>query len=186
MKYLIVGLGNPGKRYEKTRHNLGFMVLRGLAEKYGLNFRTAQHVHGELAVGEVKGKSLLLLMPMTYMNLSGQAVKEAVMYYKVDLSHLLILSDDINLEFGTLRLRQEGSSGGHNGLKSIESSLQTQHYARLRVGIDDRLNGDLADYVLDRFSEQELEQLSPIIEKGIAMIETWLGDLHETNKTPAL
>ena len=176
---LIVGLGNPGKQYEFTRHNLGFIMLRSFAEKQGLKFRKSSHFSGELAGGQVNFKNITLFLPTTYMNLSGRAVKECADYYKVDASHILVISDDINLPFGKLRLREEGGAGGHNGLKSIDSYLGTNKYPRLRVGIGDRESGDLTDHVLGEFKQEEKEELPLVIQSGIDLLEKWLGESKE-------
>jgi PTH1 family peptidyl-tRNA hydrolase len=173
---LIVGLGNPGKQYEFTRHNLGFMVLRSFAEKLGVKFRQSSHFSGELAGSQVNGQTITLFLPTTYMNLSGRAVKQCIDYYKIDTAHILVISDDINLPFGKLRLREEGGSGGHNGLKSIDSYLGTSKYPRLRVGIGDRESGDLTDHVLGEFKQEEKEELPLVIQSGIDLLEKWLGE----------
>lgn len=171
---LIVGLGNPGAAYEETRHNIGFRVIRALADKYKLSFRSASQLEGEVAKGIVQEKKALLFLPMTYMNESGHAVKRCLDYFKVPLGALLVVSDEIYLPLGTMRLRKEGSSGGHNGLKSIEAHLGSQNYARLRIGISDRQEGELADYVLGRFSPEEREKLPEIVEKACEQVIDWL------------
>ncbi|MBP9841577.1 MAG: aminoacyl-tRNA hydrolase [Simkaniaceae bacterium] len=176
---LIVGLGNPGKQYEFTRHNLGFLVVRSFAEKHGLKFRGSSHFSGEVAGGQVGSCHLTLLLPMTYMNISGKAVKQCVDYYKIELPDILVVSDDINLPFGKLRFREEGGSGGHNGLKSIDSYLGTNKYPRLRVGIGDRDNGDLTDHVLGEFKQEEKEELPQVIQSGVDLLEKWLGESKE-------
>lgn len=171
---LIVGLGNPGKKYENTRHNLGQMVLFAFAEKYGLSFKKESDLKGEIAKGDVKGKKVVFLFPTTYMNLSGQAVKKTMSFYKIPQEKVLILSDDAALPFGTLRYREKGSAGGHNGLKNIEECLGNQDYQRLKLGIGEPLVGYLEDYVLAPFSKEEQEKIPEIATESIGFIEEWL------------
>ncbi|MCH9613212.1 MAG: Peptidyl-tRNA hydrolase [Chlamydiia bacterium] len=182
MKKLIVGLGNPGKQYEDTRHNLGSIILRAFAEKHSLRFKRSGPVKGDLAGGIIDDSSVQLLLPMTYMNLSGESVKKCADYYKIGPEHILVLSDDVNLPFGKLRFRDEGGTGGHNGLKSIEGCLKTSKYPRLKIGIGDRSHGDLSDHVLGQFSKEELNELPQVIDEGIAVLETWLGDNKQHDK----
>ena len=173
--YLIVGLGNPGRSYEKTRHNVGFQVVDALAEKHGWSFRDVKAFHGLLAEGTVGEKKVLLLKPQTYMNSSGEAVKVCSSYYKVPLTQILVVSDDIYLSFGRLRIKTSGGCGGHNGLKSIESHLGTQVYMRLRIGVSNKESGDLADYVLSPFQEEEKQKLPGVVEHGVHALELWLN-----------
>ena len=154
MKYLIVGLGNIGAEYAGTRHNIGFKVLDALAEASNAVFTTARY--GDIAEVRHKGRTLVLLKPSTYMNLSGKAVRYWMDAEKIPLENLLIISDDIALPFGTLRLRPKGSAGGHNGLKNIISHLGTQEFPRIRIGVGEKPRGmDLADYVLGRFPKEQ-------------------------------
>lgn len=173
-KRLIVGLGNPGSSYEGTRHNVGFHIVRAIAASKGASWRQAANVKGELAQGNVEDTKLLFLLPATYMNNSGEAVRSCIDYYEIPIEDLIIVADDIALPFGKIRLRPQGSSGGHNGLKSIEAYLRTQYYARLRIGVGDREHGDLADYVLGRFSADESSKLPEIVNKAVAVLETWI------------
>ncbi len=173
--YLIVGLGNPGRAYEKTRHNIGFQVIDALAEKRGWSFRSVKAFHGLLAEGTIGEKKILLLKPETYMNSSGEAIKQCVSYYKVLLTQTLVVSDDIYLPLGRLRIKTSGGSGGHNGLKSIESHLGTQVYMRLRVGVGNRDNGDLADYVLSPFLDEEKQKLPGLVKYAAESLELWLS-----------
>jgi peptidyl-tRNA hydrolase, PTH1 family len=175
INHLIVGLGNPGSAYEDTRHNIGFRVVGAYAEKYQLVVRSVATVTGELARGQVHGKKAILLWPMTYMNSSGRAVRMCADYFEVPSKQILVVCDDVALPFGTLRMRENGSSGGHNGLKSIEAYLGTTDYPRLKVGIGDRQQGELADYVLGKFLKEEQMALPKIVEDAIAMIDRWLG-----------
>ena len=176
---LIVGLGNPGKEYENTRHNMGFQVLRAFAERYNWTFKKQRDFKGEFAHGSCKEKKVILLLPTTYMNLSGQSVRKVFDFYKFSLEDVLVVTDDVALPFGTLRFRERGSAGGHNGLKSIESQLGTQEYSRLRIGIGDREHGLLEDYVLSCFTKDEKEKLPAVIDEAVAFLEKWLEQTKE-------
>lgn len=159
MKYLIAGLGNIGSEYQYTRHNIGFRVLDALAKASNIVFTDRRY--GEIAELKVKNKTLILLKPSTYMNLSGNAVRYWMQQEKIPLENLLVVVDDLALPFGTLRLKGKGSDAGHNGLKHIQSILGTQNYARLRFGIgSDFPKGCQVDYVLGHFSDEE-ENLLP-------------------------
>ena len=173
-KILIVGLGNPGKKYELTRHNFGQMILYGFAKKHHLVFAEEKNIKGNLAQGRWGQEKLLLLFPTTYMNLSGKSVHKAISFYKVALQNVLVISDDIALPFGAFRFRLKGSAGGHNGLKSIQDSLRTQEYQRLRIGVGEPTIGLLENYVLDSFSKNEMEEIPKIIDEGINYLEKWL------------
>jgi len=172
--YLIVGLGNPGLKYEKTRHNAGFIIVEALAEKFGLKFKNESRFSGKVAQGIIYGKSVIMLEPLTYMNLSGQSVQQILSFYKIDLNNLIVITDDIALPFGQLRLRKSGSSGGHNGLASIEKSLGSSQYCRLKVGIGDRAHGTLEDHVLSRFTSDELSVLDNLKADCLEGISLWL------------
>lgn len=172
MKFLIVGLGNPGLLYENTRHNIGFKILKNLARKYNLEFKKEKKFLSYVASGNILGKDVHLLMPLTYMNLSGDAVRIVKDYYNIELNKLLIVLDDADIPFEEFRLKDSGSSGGHNGLKSIEENLKTQNFPRLRIGIG--REKELKKFVLGRFSKEEKEKLPQIIEKAIYFIELWL------------
>ena len=172
--YLIVGLGNPGKAYVNTRHNIGFRVIEMLADKCGSTFRKVNSLHGLLAEGVVGGVKVLFLKPETYMNSSGEAVRECVSYYGIPLTQICVVCDDIYLSLGNLRIKTCGGSGGHNGLKSISAHLGTQAYSRLRVGVGEREHGDLADYVLSSFQEEEKQKLPGILQKSSDALECWL------------
>ncbi len=154
MKYLIVGLGNVGREYEYTRHNVGFRVLDALAKASNIVFEDRRY--GFVAQMKIKGRTLILLKPSTYMNLSGNAVRYWMNKENIEVENLLVVVDDLALPFGTLRLKGKGSDAGHNGLKHIQSILNSQQYARLRFGIGDEFpRGGQVDYVLDDFSEEE-------------------------------
>ncbi len=170
---LIVGLGNPGPEYARTRHNAGFMVIDRLAARHGLTSDRSRF-HGLVLDGVICGERCILLKPMTYMNRSGLSVREARAFYKIDLADVLIVVDDIALPLGTIRLRPSGGAGGHNGLADIEKNLGTKNYVRLRIGIDPPGRIPQVDYVLGRFTEEQLEKLEPAIERACDAIESWL------------
>ncbi len=182
---LIVGLGNPGTEYEKTRHNLGFKVVQEFARKQGWLFKRELRFKGKLAQGMYREKNLFLLLPSTYMNLSGLSVRKVVDYYRIPFGQeksFLVVVDDVYLKFGAMRLRPHGSAGGHNGLKSVEQELRSQSYARLRVGVGPGKEQELSegqtillkDYVLGAFTNEEQKQLPQIVADGVAVIESWL------------
>ena len=150
--YIIAGLGNPGKRYEKTRHNCGFESLDILAEQYRININMLKF-HGLCGMGQIEGEKVMLIKPMTFMNASGECLQEAVSFYKVDPEReLIVIYDDISLPAGHIRIRAKGSAGGHNGMKSIITHLGTENFRRIRIGIGEKpVDMDLADYVLSRF-----------------------------------
>ncbi|MBS1550282.1 MAG: aminoacyl-tRNA hydrolase [Bacteroidetes bacterium] len=158
MKYLIVGLGNKGTEYENTRHNIGFKVADKIAELISASFQSANF--GWMAEGRHKGKKVFVLKPDTYMNLSGKAVKFWMQKENIPLENVLIITDDLALPFGTLRMKMKGSDAGHNGLKSVQESLQTPQYARLRFGISAEFaQGKQVDYVLGTWSDEEIGKL---------------------------
>ena len=163
---LIVGLGNPGPRYEFTRHNLGFMVIDKLAEKLNLKFKYHANFNSEIVETLYKGNKAIIIKPMTYMNLSGEAVNKVVNYYKIDLDDVIVVVDDLNLAIGRLRLREFGSDGGHNGLKNIDLHLKTSNYKRIRIGIGENNKLEVNDYVLGKFNKAETEIIKNAIEEA--------------------
>ena len=169
MKYLIVGLGNPGVKYENTRHNIGFKVLDTLAELSNTSFKEEKHAH--YASLKHKARTFHLIKPTTFMNLSGKALNYWLQHLKIDLQNVLVVTDDIALPFGTLRLRGKGSDGGHNGLKDINHYLGHTKYARLRFGVGDQfLKGQQAQYVLSEWTADEQADLQERIEQTTKMI----------------
>jgi len=176
MAFLIAGLGNPGKAYEKTRHNIGFRVVEEIARKYSLALRKKLMLRGRMAQGVVGEKQFYLLEPETYMNLSGPLVAKVMKRHSIPLERLLVVVDDISIPFGELRLRSASGAGGHNGLKSIEESLGTNAYARLRIGVGDRKEGDLASYVLAPFTPNEEKLIPEILERAADVAEVWLTE----------
>ena len=169
---LIVGLGNPGKQYEKTRHNLGFHLLDALAVRWGLSFKKESKFQGEIASGVFAQQKIYLLKPDTYMNLSGHSVRKVVDYF--DINEVLVVCDDADLPFGNLRLLEKGGTGGHNGLKSIKETLGTDQYKRLRIGVGSGGENDLSDHVLGKFQKKECSELPEIFDRGVIAIEEWL------------
>ena len=169
MKYLIAGLGNIGAEYELTRHNIGFLVLDQLADQQKVDFTTSRL--GDKADFKFKGRSIHLIKPSTYMNLSGKSIAYWLQALHVPRENLLVIVDDVALPFGTLRMRTKGSAAGHNGLKNIEETLGDQIYSRLRFGIgNDYGKGQQVDYVLSNFTREEFDQLPPLMKKANEMI----------------
>ena len=172
MNYLIVGLGNIGVEYANTRHNMGFMVLDAWAQASNIVFESGRY--GYTATISFKGRRFTLLKPSTYMNLSGKAVRYWMNELKIPLENLLVISDDLNIPFGTVRLRKNGSAGGHNGLANITELLGTQEYARIRMGIgNDFGRGHQVDYVLGGLSEEEMEQMPELCSKVVEGIKAF-------------
>ena len=175
--FLIVGLGNPTKQYEKTRHNIGFDVMDALADKYNISISENKH-KALCGKGVIEGMKVVLAKPQTYMNLSGESVAELVNYYKLDPeSELIVVFDDISLEPGNIRIRKKGSAGGHNGIKSIIAHLGSENFPRLKFGVGDKPKEmDLADYVLGRFSSQDEATVSEGIKRACEAVECMIGE----------
>lgn len=172
-KYLIVGLGNIGEKYTETRHNIGFKVLDALAEKESFSFETVKL--GDVGLFKIKGRSILCLKPSTYMNLSGKALKYWMEKEKIPLENVLIITDDINIPFGTIRVKTKGSDGGHNGMKDIQNMLQTTHYNRFRFGIGaDFGKGRQIDYVLGEWNEDEKKGLKERFENATELVKSFV------------
>ena len=172
MNYLIVGLGNIGVEYANTRHNMGFMVLDAWAQASNIVFESGRY--GSTATVSFKGRKFTLLKPSTYMNLSGKAVRYWLTELKIQPDQLLVISDDLNIPFGTLRLRKNGSAGGHNGLTNINELIGTQEYARIRMGIgNDFGRGQQVDYVLGELSKEEKEQMPELCKRVIDGVKAW-------------
>jgi peptidyl-tRNA hydrolase, PTH1 family len=174
MPRVIVGLGNPGSSYQNTRHNLGFLAVEAFAQQQGLSFKQEKKFEALVAKGNFEGQDIFLVLPQTYMNLSGRSVSAVMRYYKVPTQEVLIVVDDIALAFNKMRLRLQGSAGGHNGLKSIRSSLGTGNFTRLRLGIGDVDSKGLTNHVLGNFSKQEQDSLDPFIDKAVSALKTWI------------
>jgi len=172
MKFLIAGLGNIGPEYELTRHNIGFLVLDRFADNEKVQFKTERLA--DKAEIKFKGKTLHLIKPNTYMNLSGKAINYWLQELKIPKENLLVIVDEIALPFGSIRLKANGSAGGHNGLKNIEALLGGQDYPRVRVGIGSDYNkGQQVDFVLSRFTDKEFEELPAIMDNVIKLIESF-------------
>ncbi len=172
---LIVGLGNPGREYELTRHNIGFMVGDELAKRWNISLNE-QKFKGVFGAGFVNGEKVILLKPLTYMNLSGESIRPLMDYYKIDVEDFVVMYDDLDIPVGKLRLRMKGSAGGHNGVKSTISHLGTQEFQRIRMGIDRPKNGmKVVDYVLGRFTSEEIPDVNHSIEKAADACEEWLN-----------
>lgn len=172
---LIVGLGNPGREYELTRHNIGFMAIDELAKRWNISLNE-QKFKGIFGAGFVNGEKVILLKPLTYMNLSGESIRPLMDYYKIDVEDFVVLYDDLDIPVGKLRLRMKGSAGGHNGVKSTISHLGTQEFQRIRMGIDRPKNGmKVVDYVLGRFTSEEIPDVNHSIEKVADACEEWLN-----------
>ncbi|MBC3846004.1 aminoacyl-tRNA hydrolase [Winogradskyella echinorum] len=171
-KFLIVGLGNIGEKYTNTRHNIGFKILDFLAKNEESTFETQKL--GDLATIKVKGRTLILLKPSTYMNLSGKAIKYWLEKEKIPLQNLLVVTDDLNLPFGSLRLKTKGSDGGHNGLKDTQDKLQTTKYNRFRFGISDTFSkGRQVDYVLGEWNDDENSKLEERLKTSAELIKSF-------------
>ena len=172
MKYLVAGLGNPGKEYENTRHNIGFKILDALADASNIVFSDGRY--GWVTEYKFKGRTLILLKPTTFMNLSGKAVNYWMQKENIPLENVLVLVDDLALPLGSLRLRAKGSDAGHNGLKNINQMLGSQDYARLRFGIGDNFRqGQQVDYVLGEWDKQEKLELPALIDTSIEIVKSF-------------
>lgn len=168
--YLIVGLGNPGKEYEHTRHNVGFDIIDLIAEEYNisLNRKKFKGVYGD---GILNGSRVLLLKPMTYMNLSGESIREVLNFYKIPNENIIVIYDDISLEVGKMRIREKGSAGGHNGIKSIIANLNSDAFLRIKVGVGAPANISLVSHVLGKFSEDERVKLEKVFKAAAGAVE---------------
>ncbi len=183
MKYLIVGLGNPGSKYDGTRHNVGFEIIDALADEHEVEFEDV--THGFMGEFKFKGRTFVLLKPTTYMNLSGKAVRYWMQKKKITKENILIVLDDLNIDFGRMKIRGKGSDGGHNGLKHINEILGHNNYTRLRIGIgDDFKKGRQVNFVLGEWSEDELAGLHDIRDRASACIKMFAtaGLSHAMNE----
>lgn len=173
--HVIVGLGNPEKRYFGTRHNVGFEILDAYARIHNIEIKKVKH-KALIGEGFINNKKVLLVKPQTYMNLSGESVLDIVNYYDVDLNNLLVIYDDIDLSLGRMRLRSKGSAGTHNGMRSILYQIQEDEIPRLRIGIGRPEKQDLVSYVLGKFTKEEVEDLKGIIEKAPKAIDVFIKE----------
>jgi len=165
MMHIIVGLGNPGKRYENTRHNAGFITIDRIAEKYGIHVNKIKH---KALVGEgiISGQKVLLVKPQTYMNLSGESIREIISYYKIEMENLVVIYDDIDIPLGQLRIRKQGSAGTHNGMKSIIYQIQSDAFPRIRIGIGNDRRGGLIGHVIGGFKKEEKKEIEDAVERA--------------------
>lgn len=174
--FVFVGLGNPGVQYEMTRHNLGYLVVQAFAARVGWHFKDDKRLNALVTKGLIDGTVVHLLLPTTYMNVSGLAVRRYLDFFKLEATRVVVVTDDIALPFGQLRLKTMGSTGGHNGLKSVEAHLGTAHYIRLRMGIGHPGERVLANYVLEPFNREELEQLKVFVDRGVEVLTRLLKE----------
>lgn len=173
--YVICGLGNPGKKYANTRHNMGFITIDQLAEKHDIK---VDKVKFKALVGEgrIAGQKVLLVKPQTYMNLSGESVQEVMHFYKLDPEELLVIYDDLDLEVGALRLRKFGSAGTHNGMRSVVQHLNSDRFPRIRLGIGANGKRDIIDHVIGGFTKEEVPVLEEAVTKAVAAVECMLAE----------
>lgn len=171
-EYMIVGLGNPGRQYEETRHNVGFIALDMLADKYGIKVNKLKF-KSLMGDGRIEGRRCLLLKPQTFMNLSGEAVREAAQFYKIPPENIIVIFDDISLDPGKLRIRRKGSHGGHNGMRNIIALMGNDNIPRIKMGVGAKPNPeyDLADWVLSRFTKKEADEIKKASENAIGAVE---------------
>lgn len=175
MKF-IVGLGNPGLKYDTTRHNIGFEVIERLGYTHNIRVDTKKH-KALIGQGVIHGEKVILVKPQTYMNLSGESIRSLLDFYKADVTSVFVVYDDTSLEIGRLRLRTKGSAGGHNGIKNIIAHLGTQEFDRLKVGVGEKPPGwDLADFVLSRFADTEMAAMIDAVKESAQVIEAVLKD----------
>lgn len=175
-KYLVVGLGNPGKKYMGTRHNVGFDFIECLAKELNIKLNNSKF-NAIYGIGKLNGNDVILVMPMTFMNLSGDAVEPIAKYYKIPTENIIICYDDIYLPVGKLRIRKNGSAGGHNGMKSIIARLKSMDFPRIRIGVSEKPDYmDLADYVLSKFDKSEFEAIDNGIENAVNACKTIINE----------
>jgi len=173
--YVIVGLGNPGKKYAETRHNVGFEVIDYLAYRNNIEVKKIKH-KALIGEGTIEGQRVMLVKPQTFMNLSGQSVLEICRYYKVDLDKLIVIYDDIDMDLGRIRIRKKGSGGTHNGMRNIIYLLEQDEFPRVRIGIGRPSNGDLISYVIGKFDKDEKEDIILSIKLAAEAVENILGE----------
>ena len=163
---MIAGLGNPGKKYENQRHNLGFMVIDSIADSHQIDINEKKF-KADFGKGSLNGESVILVKPQTFMNLSGEAINQLARYFKIDVEDVIVIADDLNIDFGRIRIRKKGSDGGHNGLKSISQCLGSQEFPRVRVGIGlPKEAYDVSNFVLSQFKAEEKEELDKLVKRS--------------------
>ena len=173
--YVIAGLGNPGRKYENTRHNMGFITIDQLAEKHDIKVDKLKF-KALVGEGRIAGQKVLLVKPQTYMNLSGESVREVMQFYKLEPEDLIVIYDDIDIELGALRIRKFGSAGTHNGMKSVVYQLKSDCFPRIRIGIGSQKKGDLVNFVIGGFSKEEVPVLEETVTKAVSAIECMVGE----------
>lgn len=184
---LFIGLGNPGSKYERTRHNAGFFVIDELSRQWNIDLTEEKKFKGLIGRGVVKGEKVILLKPSTYMNLSGESLRAVMDFYDVEMEDVIVIYDDLDLPQGRIRLRLKGSAGGHNGIKSIISHTKTQEFKRIKVGIDRHPKIPVVDYVLGKFTEDELALVMQAVDQSVkacdmALTETFNKVMTEFSK----
>ncbi|WP_027625385.1 aminoacyl-tRNA hydrolase [Clostridium lundense] len=175
--FLIVGLGNPGKEYEHTRHNIGFDAVDVISHKYNIDINRVKF-KGMYGEGNIDGQKVILLKPLTYMNLSGESVREIVNFYKINSKNVIVIYDDVDLEIGRLRIRVKGSSGGHNGIKSIIYQLGTEEFVRLRLGVG-KAERDMVSHVLGKFSKEDRDSIEKVLNSAAEATSTIIDQSPE-------
>lgn len=173
---IIVGLGNPGEKYAKTRHNIGFMILDRLSERLGIAFKTETKFLADIAKTTVSGETIYLIKPLTYMNLSGDSIMKFLSYYQANTEDILVIVDDIHLPFGKMRLRELGGHGGHNGIRDIILKTKSEQFKRIRIGVGLDDNMPLDHFVLSSFSKKEFELLEDTIEKAMQAVLSFINN----------
>lgn len=169
--YIIVGLGNPGKKFEHTRHNAGFDAIDRLADKHGIKIDKLKH-KALIGEGRIGSEKVILVKPQTYMNLSGESIVSVCQFFKPEYDHMIVMYDDIDLDVGKLRIRKKGSAGSHNGMKSIIKSISTQEFPRIRIGVSKPTEGwDLADFVLSRLSSEDSKAFDESLDRAVLTVE---------------
>lgn len=173
--YIIVGLGNPGRKYENTRHNLGFITIDRLASKHDIKVDKIKF-KALVGDGRIAGQKVLLVKPQTYMNLSGDSVREVANFYKVEPDEIIVIYDDLDLPLGNLRIRKSGSAGTHNGMKSVVYQLKSDQFPRVRIGIGQNGDKDIIDFVIGGFRKEEVPILEDTVDKAVMAIESMIGE----------
>ena len=173
--YVIAGLGNPGRQYERTRHNMGFLVADEFAAAHGVDVRRIKH-KALVGEGRIAGEKVLIVKPQTYMNLSGESLREVMRYYDIPIENLIVIYDDMDLETGVLRIRKKGSAGSHNGMKSVIYQLQSDEFPRIRIGIGSTSGDEWRDYVTGQVTEKEAEILAETIRNAAKAVECIITD----------
>lgn len=176
--FVFVGLGNPGRKYEMTRHNMGYLVIEGFAHFHKITLKEDKRLKAKVGKGNIGNDTIHLVLPTTYMNESGQAIRKYLDYYKLTAQDVVVVTDDVAIPFEEQRLRSQGSAGGHNGLKSVEQHLKTKMYTRLRLGIGRNQEHPqvMKNFVLDTFNKKEIEALPQFLDKGVKTLEMLLND----------